>query len=99
MPRARQIVGLDIGNRTVRAVWAEASAGFPRIARVETFGLPADAQDAPKLVRAWIEKAGLARAFCAVSLPGGQAVFQPGRLPQDHRTTPQEDRRRLHHRS
>ena len=90
MSRARQIVGLDIGARTVRAVWMEAPRGAPQAVRVETLALPPEAQDAPDLLRTWLEKHGLSRGFAAVALPGASTVFQPGRLPHNDPRTPQQ---------
>ena len=62
----------------------------PRVTRVETFALPLDTQDAPQLIRTWLEKIGIAHAFCSVALPGGSAIFQPGRLPHSDPRTPQQ---------
>ena len=90
MPRARNIVGLDIGTRNVRAVWMQLQGATPRVTRVETFALPLDAQDATQLIRAWLEKSGLANAFCSVALSGGSTIFQPGRLPHSDPRTPQQ---------
>ena len=90
MPRARKIVGLDLGTRNVRAVWMQLQGAALRVTRVETFALPLDDQDAPQLIRAWLEKVGLANAFCSVALPGGSSIFQPGRLPHSDPRTPQQ---------
>jgi Tfp pilus assembly PilM family ATPase len=90
MARIKQIVGLDLGARNVRAVWMEAPGGVPRAMRVETLALPPEAQDAPDLLRAWLERHGLSRGFAAVALPGGSAVFQPGRIPHSDPRTPQQ---------
>ena len=40
MPRVRQIVGLDLGARNVRAVWVELHNGAPRVLRAEKMELP-----------------------------------------------------------
>ena len=90
MPRAKQIVGLDIGARNVRAVWMRMEGGAPRATRTETLALPIEAQDAIPIVRSWLAKIGLANAFCAVSLPGASAVFQPGRIPPNDPRTPRQ---------
>jgi hypothetical protein len=90
VPRARKIVGLDIGTRTVRAVWMQLQGATPRVTRVESFALPLDSQDAPQLIRTWLEKVGLDHAFCSVALPGGSAIFQPGRIPHSDPRTPQQ---------
>jgi len=90
MPRTKQIVGLDLGARTVRAVWVELVAGAPVVTRLETFALPADAPDAQGMIHAWLDKIGLAHAFCALALPGASTIFQPGRLPHGDPRTPEQ---------
>lgn len=90
MPRTKQIVGLDIGARNVRAVWMRLESGAPRAFRVETLALPIETQDSIPIVRSWLAKIGLANAFCSVSLPGASAVFQPGRIPPNDPRTPRQ---------
>ncbi len=90
MPRVRQIVGLDLGTRNVRAVWVELHNGSPRVLRAEKMELPLEGGDAVKLTRAWLEQLGLLHGFASVAIPGPQLVFQPGRLtPEDPRTARQ----------
>ena len=87
MPRVRQIVGLDLGTRNVRAVWVQLQNGAPRVFRAEKMELPLEGGDAVKLTRAWLEQLGLLHGFASVAIPGTQLVFQPGRLtPEDPRT-------------
>ena len=87
MPRVRQIVGLDIGARNVRAVWVQLQNGKPHILRAEKMELPLEGGDAVKLTRAWLEQLGLLHGFASIAIPGPQLVFQPGRLtPEDPRT-------------
>ena len=87
MPRVRQIVGLDLGARNVRAVWVQLKDGKPRVLRAEKMELPLDGGDATRLTRAWFEQLGLLHGFASVAIPGPQLVFQPGRLtPEDPRT-------------
>ena len=87
MPRVRQIVGLDIGARNVRAVWVELHNGSPRVLRAEKMELPLEGGDVVKLTRAWLGQLGLLHGFASVAIPGPQLVFQPGRLtPEDPRT-------------
>ena len=87
MPRVRQIVGLDIGARNVRAVWVQLQNGAPRILRAEKMELPLEGGDTVKLTRAWLGQLGLLHGFASVAIPGQQLVFQPGRLtPEDPRT-------------
>ena len=87
MPRVRQIVGLDIGARNVRAVWVQLHNGAPRVLRAEKMELPLEGGDSVKLTRAWLEQLGLLHGFASIAIPGPQLVFQPGRLtPEDPRT-------------
>ena len=87
MPRVRQIVGLDLGARNVRAVWVELHNGAPRVLRAEKMELPLEGGDNVALTRAWLGQLGLLRGFASVAIPGTQLVFQPGRLtPEDPRT-------------
>lgn len=87
MSRVKQIVGLDLGSRTVRAAWVQLRAGEPRIVRTEQMSLPLEGGDPQALIRSWLERLGLTRGFAAGALPGAQVVFQPGRLsPEDPRT-------------
>ena len=87
MPRVRQIVGLDLGTRNVRAVWVQLHNGEPRILRAEKMELPLEGGDAVKLTRAWLSQLGLLHGFASIAIPGPQLVFQPGRLtPEDPRT-------------
>ena len=87
MPRVRQIVGLDLGTRNVRAVWVQLQNGKPHILRAEKMELPLEGGDAVKLTRAWLEQLGLLHGFASIAIPGTQLVFQPGRLtPEDPRT-------------
>jgi Tfp pilus assembly PilM family ATPase len=90
MPRTRNIVGLDLGTRNVRAVWMQMHGNTPRVVRVEALALPLDAPDAPQLIRTWLDKVGLSNSFCAIALSGGNTIFQPGRIPQADPRTPQQ---------
>ncbi|MBP5321398.1 MAG: hypothetical protein J6334_10455 [Kiritimatiellae bacterium] len=58
----------------------------PVVTRTESLALPADEEDPHKLISTWVDSLGLAKHFCAISLPGTQAVFQSGRvMPNDPR--------------
>jgi type IV pilus assembly protein PilM len=81
MPRIKQIVGLDIGSRTVRAAWVCIRDRKPVVVRTEHLALPPDVQDSAGIVRAWIAQCGLTRQFCAIALPGCSTIFQPGKIP------------------
>ena len=90
MARVKQIVGLDLGSRTLRAVWVHLQGDRPKILRVEKMALPIDGENNTKLTATWIEQIGLSRGFAAIAIPGTQLVFQPGRLaPGDPRTPKQ----------
>jgi len=80
MPRTKQIVGLDIGSRAVRAAWVSMRDRKPEVVRTEQLALPPDAAAPAEIIRAWVAKCGLTRAFCAIALPGGNTIFQPGRI-------------------
>ena len=87
MARVHQIVGLDLGLRTVRAVWVELRGGKPRVTRAEKMALPIEGGDNLALTRTWLDRVGLPNRFAAIAIPGTQLVFQPGKLtPEDPRT-------------
>ncbi len=87
MARVHQIVGLDLGLRTVRAVWVELRGGKPRVTRAEKMALPIEGGDNIALTRTWLDRVGLPNRFAAIAIPGTQLVFQPGKLtPEDPRT-------------
>ena len=90
MPRVRQIVGLDLGTRNVRAVWVELKNGAPRVLRAEKMELPLEGGDTVALTRAWLSQLGLLHGFASVAIPGPQLVFQPGRLTPDDPRTPRQ---------
>ena len=90
MPRVRQIVGLDIGARNVRAVWVQLQNGAPRVLRAEKMELPLEGGDTVALTRAWLAQLGLLHGFASVAIPGPQLVFQPGRLTPDDPRTPRQ---------
>lgn len=90
MARVKQIVGLDLGSRTLRAVWVQLQKDRPKAIRAEKMSLPIDGDDNAKLTATWLEQIGLAHGFASIALPGTQLVFQPGRLtPDDPRTAKQ----------
>ncbi len=90
MAHVKQIVGLDLGTRTVRAAWVTLRNGAPLVTRTEQMVLPLDTQEPNALILAWLQRLGLAGGFCAIGLPGANTVFQTGRLaPSDPRTPKQ----------
>lgn len=88
MPKVRQIVGLDLGARSVRAVWVGLQGGVPHVMRAERMELPLEgAENTDTLIRAWLSQHGLIKGFASVAIQGTNLVFQPGRiLPDDPRT-------------
>ena len=84
------MVALDVGSRSVRAVWVQLRGSQPVITRTESFALPHGEEDPHQLIATWLASVGLAKHFCVTALPGAQAVFQSGRiLPNDPRTPEQ----------
>jgi len=90
MPRIKQIVGLDIGSRQVRAAWVSVRGQQPVVTRTEQLALPPDAQNRVEIIRAWINKCGLSRQFCAIALSGGNTVFQAGKIAKKDPRTPRQ---------
>lgn len=90
MANKNQLVAIDVGTRSVRAVWVQMRGGEPAVARAETFALPLDAEEPHALISAWIDKLGLSKTFCAIGLPGTQAVFQSGRIMANDPRTPEQ---------
>lgn len=90
MARINQIIAVDVGTRFARAVWVQLRGDKPVVTRAESFALPLDEENPHALIRAWIDKLGLARQFCAIGLPGAQAVFQSGRIMPNDPRTPQQ---------
>ncbi len=87
MSRLKQIVGLDLGTRNVRAVWVQLRGGAPRVVRTEQMALPLEGGDTDALLHSWLGQLGLLKGFAALQISGTQLVFQPGRLnPGDPRS-------------
>jgi len=84
------MIALDVGSRSVRAVWVGIRGGRPAVTRAETFSLPMDEDDPHKLIAAWVYKLGIAKQFCAVALPGSQTVFQSGRIMHNDPRSPEQ---------
>ncbi|MDD4101580.1 MAG: pilus assembly protein PilM [Kiritimatiellae bacterium] len=84
------MIAVDVGTRSVKAVWVNLRGSTPVISRAETFSLPMDAEEPHKLISAWVESLGLSSHFCAVALPGSQAVFQGGRIMHNDPRTPEQ---------
>ena len=90
MSRTKHMIAVDVGTRSVKAVWVHLRGSTPVISRAETFSLPMDAEEPHKLISAWIESIGISGRFCAVALPGSQAVFQGGRIMHNDPRTPEQ---------
>ena len=87
MASQKNIIALDVGIRSARILWMTMHGDTPVVTRTESLALPADEEDPHRLISTWIDSLGLSKHFCAVSLPGTQAVFQSGRvMPNDPRT-------------
>ena len=90
MARTKQMVALDVGSCSVRAVWVQLRGNKPVVTRAESFALPHDEDDPHQLISTWLSSIGLAKHFCVAALPGSQTVFQSGRImPNDPRTPDQ----------
>ena len=90
MSQLKQIVGLDIGARNVRAVWMRLRDGRPHVTRTAQMALPLEGGDPAALVRTWLGSQGLLNGFAAVQISGVKLVFQPGRLNPDDPRTPRQ---------
>jgi Tfp pilus assembly PilM family ATPase len=90
MSSSKQMIALDVGSRSVRAVWVGLRGGRPSVMRAESFALPMDEEDPHKLIAAWVDSLGISKHFCAVALPGAQTVFQNGRIMHNDPRTPEQ---------
>jgi len=90
MAKKNQIIAMDMGTRAVRAVWVQLRGSTPTLTRAETFALPLDEEEPHRLISAWVDKLGLSKQFCAIALPGAQAVFQSGRIMHNDPRTPEQ---------
>ena len=84
------MIAIDVGVRSVRAVWVSLRGNTPVVTRVEPFALPLDEEEPHRLISTWIDKLGLTKHFCAMALPGSQAVFQSGRIMHSDPRTPRQ---------
>ena len=88
MARTKQIIALDVGTRSVRAVWVSVRNAVPVVTRAESFSLPMDEENPHALIASWIDTLGISNHFCAVALSGTQTVFQSGRIMHSDPRTP-----------
>lgn len=85
MATRNELIGLDIGHHTVKAVWLSRRG---TIHRTESLRLPTDQADSKSLILPWIKKLEMSKTPCVISLPGPDTMFQPFILaPMDPRTT------------
>ncbi|MEI7880894.1 MAG: pilus assembly protein PilM [bacterium] len=90
MARNNQILGLDIGRHTAKAVLVAAKGNGVEVLRVEALRLPPGGLDRKAILARWIKECDFTGARCVISLPGQQAMFQPMFLvPDDPRTIEQ----------
>ncbi len=90
MARKNQILGLDIGHHTAKAVSVAIKGNGIDVLRVETLRLPLGGLDRKAILARWIKEHDLVGTPCVISLPGQQAMFQPIFLvPGDPRTIEQ----------
>ncbi|MDD2600331.1 MAG: cell division FtsA domain-containing protein [Kiritimatiellae bacterium] len=90
MAKQKQIIAIDTGAHTLRALWLQIRANKPYVTRVESFALPTEEENPNDMIRQWVGKHSLAKAFCNVALDGTQTVFQGGKiLHNDPRTARQ----------
>ena len=90
MSQPHQMIALDIGARSVRAVWVSLRGSGPVVTRAETLALPLDADSPHALIRVWADQLGISRRFSAIALPGTHAVFQSGRIMHNDPRTPEQ---------
>lgn len=90
MARKNQILGLDIGRHTAKAVSVALKGNRIDVVRVESLRLPTGNLERKTILTRWIQEHELSGAKCVISLPGQQAMFQPMFLePGDPRTLEQ----------
>ena len=90
MAKMKQMIAIDAGARSVRAVWVSLRGDRPVVTRAETFALPMDEEDPHALIASWIDTLGIAKHFCVIALPGTQTVFQSGRIQNSDPRTPEQ---------
>ncbi len=73
----KQVLGLDIGRHTAKAVVVVAKGDRIEVVCAESLRLPDGALDRRALLARWIKEHDLTGAACIISLPGQQAMFHP----------------------
>lgn len=91
MSKTKQYVALDVGSRSVRAIWLTMRGAQPTVTRAESFSLPMDAENPLKLIQTWVSSLGLSRQFVATALASGaNANFSCGRITHGDPRTPEQ---------
>ena len=90
MAKMKQMIAIDVGTRSLRAVWVSLRGSQPVITRAETFALPMDEENPHNLIGAWVDTLGITKHFCAIALPGAQTVFQSGRIIHSDPRSPEQ---------
>lgn len=75
--RKHQVLGLDIGNHSVKAALVAPRGQRVELVRTETLRLPAGAFDRKSILLRWLKEQRFTGYPCVVSIPGQQAMFQP----------------------
>ncbi len=90
MAKTKQIIALDAGSHTLQALWMQMRGNKPHVLRAEAFAMPFDAENPNELIRQWISRQGLSKAFCQIAMHGDRNVFQGGKITHsDPRTAEQ----------
>lgn len=83
------VVGVDIGQDSVKAAWVKGGSR-PQVIRVESFRVPPTATDRVAAIRPWVAKMGIERASCVLGVRGPDCMFQPLFLTEDDPRTPEQ---------
>jgi len=90
MTLTNEVVGLDIGKHSVKAVWVSLNGSSPTVKRVEMLRLTSSSSDNKGLISQWLEKHGVTKRECVLGLSGKQCMFQPFRLAANDPRTPEQ---------
>jgi Tfp pilus assembly PilM family ATPase len=75
--RRNQVLGLDIGRHTAKAVLVAPKGDRVEVLRAELLRLPAGGFDRKAILARWIKEHDLGGTPCVIGLSGQQAMFQP----------------------
>ncbi len=91
MPKhARTVLGLDLGQHTIKAVLATANASRLKVTKMETLPVPADMTDPGKVLRKWWDEQGLGHIPVAVALGGSRVMYQSMVMEDDDPRRPDQ---------